>query len=181
MKLLGIALVALFSASCASSPSGGGTGGFAGDSALAGTGGQGGDRANDGAAGEGGDRASAGAGGESGDGAIVGAGGEGGDGAPAGAGAAGAGGDDSGPQCFPCRDYWICGGDATRIDLVAEADGCFLSGLRGRNLLLPDGTITEDGVVVGKAVGSGARVHVSYADGSQWLFCAGGGGCPRTP
>lgn len=32
-------------------------------------------------------------------------------------------------------------------------------------LLAPDGKITADGVVVGQAVGSGARVHVSYPDG----------------
>lgn len=90
-----------------------------------------------------------------------------------------AGGNDSSAQCFPCEGYWICGGDVTRIDLVPETDGCLLSGLPGRNLLSPDGTITANEVVVGRAQGSGARVHVAYPDGSQWLFCAGGGGpCP---
>jgi len=91
----------------------------------------------------------------------------------------GAGGTDSSAQCFPCEGYWICGGDVTQIDLVPDADGCLLRGLPGRNILSPDGTITANEVVVGRAQGSGARVHVSYPDGSQWLFCAGGGGpCP---
>ena len=84
---------------------------------------------------------------------------------------------DAGGACFPCEGYWTCGGYATPIDLTPEADGCYLSGLPGRNLLSPDGTITADGAVVGKATGSGARVHVAYPDGTQWLFCAGGGGC----
>jgi hypothetical protein len=35
----------------------------------------------------------------------------------------------------------------------------------------------ESRVVVGKATGSGARVHVAHPDGTQWLFCAAGGGC----
>ena len=94
-------------------------------------------------------------------------------------GAGGAGSDHASPQCFPCQGYWTCGGDGTRIDLVPEPDGCLLSGLPGRNFLSTDGTITVDGAVVGIAQGSGARVHVAYPDGSQWLFCAGGGGpCP---
>src|SRR3954470_22221937 len=87
---------------------------------------------------------------------------------------------DSGRACFPCVGYWTCGapaGNATRIDLTPEVDGCYLSGLPGRNLLSPDGTITADGAVVGTAMGSGARVYVSYPDGTQWLYCAGGGGC----
>jgi hypothetical protein len=84
---------------------------------------------------------------------------------------------DAGHPCFPCESYWTCGGDVTHIDLEPEADGCYLSGLPGRNLLSPDGTITADGTVVGMAVGSGARVHVSHPDGTQWLFCTGGGGC----
>ena len=84
---------------------------------------------------------------------------------------------DSGRACFACEGYWTCGGDATRIDLTPEADGCYLSGLLGRNLLSADGTITADGVVVGIATGSGARVHVAYPDGTQWLFCTGAGGC----
>jgi hypothetical protein len=89
----------------------------------------------------------------------------------------------SNPQiaaCFPCEGDWSCagdGGDVTRIYLKPEVDGCYLSGLPGRNLLSPDGTIIADGVVVGKATGSGARVHVAYPDGTQWLYCAGGGGC----
>jgi hypothetical protein len=83
----------------------------------------------------------------------------------------------SGPSCFPCESYWTCGGDVSEVDLTPEADGCYLSGLPGCNLLAPDGTITADGVVVGKAVGSVARVQVSRPDGSQWLFCAGAGGC----
>ena len=87
---------------------------------------------------------------------------------------------DSIRQCFPCQGYWICGGAVERIDLTPDADGCFLSGLPGRNLLSPDGTITANGVVVGSADGTGASVHVAYPDGSQWLFCRGGGGCPRT-
>jgi hypothetical protein len=84
---------------------------------------------------------------------------------------------DSGRVCFPCEGYWICGGDVARIDLTREVDGCYLSGLPGRNLLSPDGTIIADGVVVGKATGSGARVHVAHPDGTQWLYCAGAGGC----
>lgn len=84
---------------------------------------------------------------------------------------------DSGGTCFPCEGSWTCGGDVTLIDLTPEEDGCYLSGLPGRNLLSPDGTITADGAVVGKATGSGARVHVACPDGTQWLFCAGGGGC----
>jgi hypothetical protein len=92
---------------------------------------------------------------------------------------------DSGSVCFPCEGYWICGGDVTdassatssQIDLKPENDGCYLSGLPGRNLLAPDGTVTAGGTVVGKATGTGARVTVRYPDGGQWLFCAGGGGC----
>jgi hypothetical protein len=79
--------------------------------------------------------------------------------------------------CFPCEGYWICGGDVTRIDLKPEMDGCYLSGLPGRNLLLPDGTIIADGAVVGKATGTGARVSVAHPDGTQWLVCAAAGGC----
>lgn len=86
---------------------------------------------------------------------------------------------DSNAQCFPCEGKWICGGEVEVIDLTPEADGCLLSGLPGRNLLSPDGTITSDGVVVGTAFGTGQRVRVLDPDGNQWLFCAGGGGCPR--
>ena len=107
---------------------------------------------------------------------LAGMGGVGGDLELAGTGGEGDG--DAGLECFPCQDYWTCGGSIVRIDLIPEADGCFLSGLPGRNLLSMDGTITENGVLVGTAKGSGARVHVSHPDGSQWLFCAGGGGGP---
>jgi hypothetical protein len=84
---------------------------------------------------------------------------------------------EAGQVCFSCQSYWICGGDVSEIDLKPEADGCYLSGLPGRNLLAPDGTITADGTVVGKATGTGARVQVNRPDGSQWLFCTGAGGC----
>jgi hypothetical protein len=50
-------------------------------------------------------------------------------------------------------------------------------GLPGRKLLAPDGTVTEDGVVIGHADGSGARVTVTDANGAQWLFCAGAWTC----
>jgi hypothetical protein len=79
--------------------------------------------------------------------------------------------------CFACIDYWVCGNEYPRIDLVPEADGCYLSGLPGRNLLSPDGTVTSGGEVVGEATGTGARVSVTRPDGSRWLYCAGGGGC----
>jgi len=84
---------------------------------------------------------------------------------------------DSGRACFSCESYWICGGDVSRIDLTPEADGCYLSGLPGRNLLSPDGTITADGAVVGIATDYGARVHIVYPDGTLWLVCASPGGC----
>jgi hypothetical protein len=108
------------------------------------------------------------------DSALAGMGGGGGDLALAGTGGEGDG--DAGLECFPCQGYWICGGSIERIDLLSEADGCFLSGLPGRNVLSTDGTITANGVLVGTAKGSGARVHVAYPDGSQWLYCVGGGG-----
>jgi hypothetical protein len=83
-------------------------------------------------------------------------------------------------SCSPCEGDWICGGDVQRIALVPEADGCTLMGLPGRKLLSPDGTVTEDGVVIGHADGSGARVTVTDANGAQWLFCAGAWTCrPR--
>ncbi len=125
----------------------------------------------------------AGTAGQAGDEPISGASGIGTGGEASGAGgdASGAGGDASGAECFPCTGYWICGGDVERIDLTPTPEGCLLSALPGHNILGPDGTITADGAVVGHAEGSGARVHVSYPDGSQWLYCAGGGGCPRTP
>ena len=90
---------------------------------------------------------------------------------------------DAGPVCSPCENcsacenYWICGGSATRIDLKQEADGCYLMGLPGRKLLAPDGSITEDGAVIGHADGTGARVTVLDTNGAQWLFCAGGWTC----
>src|SRR6185369_11656598 len=142
-------------AACGSSTNGQGTGGAGGDQPLPGAAGESAAGNDSSAGGAGGDRQLPGTAGES------------------------AGGNDSSAQCFPCEGYWICGGDVTRIDLVPETDGCLLSGLPGRNLLSPDGTITANEVVVGRAQGSGARVHVAYPDGSQWLFCAGGGGpCP---
>ena len=64
---------------------------------------------------------------------------------------------------------------------MPEEDGCYLSGLSGRNLLAPDGTIRADGALVGKATGTGARVSVKTLDGGLWLFCAAGGGCPDSP
>ena len=67
---------------------------------------------------------------------------------------AGCGSDPQIAACFPCEGYWICGGDVTRVDLAPAIDGCYLSGLPGRNLLLPDETITADGAVVGKATGT---------------------------
>ena len=85
---------------------------------------------------------------------------------------------DAGRVCFPCEDYRTCGG-GLRIDLEPESDGCHLSGLHERHLLAPDGTVTKDGVVIGKAEGTGARVSVERLDGTLWLFCAAGGGCPR--
>jgi hypothetical protein len=84
---------------------------------------------------------------------------------------------DAAMPCFICEGSWSCGVDPGLIELTPASDGCYLSGLPGRKLLSDDGTITENGIVVGKAVGSGARVHVYYPDGGQWTFCAGGGGC----
>ncbi|MDB4988396.1 MAG: hypothetical protein JWN04_3574 [Myxococcaceae bacterium] len=89
-------------------------------------------------------------------------------------------------NCWPCVGYWTCGnsrpddagtGGGVIVDLKPEPDGCYLSGLSGRNLLAPDGTITENGVLLGTAEGSGARVHVTFPDGGLWLYCAAGGGC----
>jgi hypothetical protein len=79
-----------------------------------------------------------------------------------------------GSTCFLCQDHWICGGDDTyrNVDPTPAVDGCHLSGLPGRHLLWRDGTITLDGVVVGRAAGAGARVDVSHSDGSLWLVCA---------
>jgi len=88
------------------------------------------------------------------------------------AGAAGCPQDEVGQSCFLCQDHWICGADFPKVDPTPEDDGCYLSGLPGRNLLWQDGTITADGVVVGKARGAGMRLVLSYPDGAQWLFCA---------
>jgi hypothetical protein len=81
--------------------------------------------------------------------------------------------------CFPCQDYWICSGDITQIHLEPAADGCHLAELPGGKILMPDGTITEDGGVLGRATASGASVTVTYPDGGLWLYCRGGDGCPR--
>jgi hypothetical protein len=89
-------------------------------------------------------------------------------------------GPDAAVACFPCMSYWTCGADVGRVTLEPTADGCHLSGLTGEYLLAPDGTITEAGVVVGTAIGTGARVQVNRPDGSQWLFCAGGSECPMS-
>jgi len=116
---------------------------------------------------EGGAPALVGTGGQGGDAALVGTGGEGGDAALVGTGGQGG----ASPQSFPCEGYWTCGGVDGRVGLMPQADGCLLSGLSGRNLLSPDGTVTADGVIVGKATGFPASVIVAYPDGSQWLFC----------
>jgi hypothetical protein len=84
---------------------------------------------------------------------------------------------DTGPPCFPCEGYWICGGSVERIDLTPSVDGCYLSGLPDRTIISPDGTIIVDRGVVALATGLGARVSVTYPDGGLWLFCAAGGGC----
>jgi len=88
------------------------------------------------------------------------------------AGAAGCPPEEVGQSCFLCQDHWICGAAFPKVDPTLEDDGCYLSGLPGRNLLWQDGTITADGVVVGKARGAGMRLVLSYPDGAQWLFCA---------
>ena len=75
-----------------------------------------------------------------------------------------------------CVGQWICGATTT-FSLTPEADGCYLSGLPGRNLIAPDGTITEGGSLVGRARDAGVRVSVLYPDGTQWLFCARSEGC----
>jgi len=79
---------------------------------------------------------------------------------------------DAGNDCFSCEGYVICGGEVNgQIDLMPAADGCYLSGLPGRKLLAPDGTITEGGAVVGKAASHGAGVDVTHLDGGYWLTC----------
>ena len=79
---------------------------------------------------------------------------------------------DAGNDCFSCEGYLICGGEVNgQIDLMPAADGCYLSGLPGRKLLAPNGTITEGGVVVGKAVSQGAGVDIRHPDGGFWLAC----------
>jgi len=166
-------------AACGSNTDGRGTGGAGGAQQFPGTAGESAGGNDSSAGGAGGAQQLPGTAGESAGGDDSTAGGAGGAQQLPGTAGESAGGNDSSAQCFPCEGYWTCGGDVTRIDLVPEADGCLLSGLPGRNLLSPDGTITANEVVVGRAQGSGARVHVAYADGAQWLFCAGGGGpCP---
>jgi hypothetical protein len=80
-------------------------------------------------------------------------------------------------SCGPCGINWSCGGASgtpyTYITLVAEDDGCYLSGLPGHKLLAPDGTITENGVNVARAQRFGPQVGLYYPDGSQWLYCGG--------
>ena len=79
---------------------------------------------------------------------------------------------DAGNYCFSCEGYLICGGEVNgQIDLMPADDGCYLSGLPGRRLLAADGTITEGGAVVGKAISRGAGVDISYPDGGSWLVC----------
>lgn len=93
---------------------------------------------------------------------------------------------DAAAPCFACEGHWTCGGAVETIDLRPERDGCHLGGLPGRNLLGPDGTITADGVVVGRAIGSGARVYglvgrmrlyfdanSASEDGRYWLWLPG--------
>ena len=75
-----------------------------------------------------------------------------------------------------CVGEWICGAN-TLLILTPEADGCYLSGLPGRKLIAPDGTITEGRAPVGMARDAGVRVSVLYPDGTQWLFCARSEGC----
>jgi hypothetical protein len=75
-----------------------------------------------------------------------------------------------------CVGQWICGAN-TMFSLTPEADGCYLSGLPGRKLIAPDGTIAEGGSLVGRARDAGVRVSVLYPDGTQWLFCARSEGC----
>jgi hypothetical protein len=80
-------------------------------------------------------------------------------------------------SCGPCGINWSCGGAAgtpyTYVMLVAEDDGCYLSGLPGHKLLAADGTITENGVSVARAQRFGPQVGLYYPDGSQWLYCGG--------
>jgi hypothetical protein len=79
---------------------------------------------------------------------------------------------DAGSHCFSCEGYFICGGEVNgQIDLMPATDGCYLSGLPGRKLLAADGTITEGGAVVGKAISRGAGVDISHPDGGSWLVC----------
>ena len=75
-----------------------------------------------------------------------------------------------------CVGQWICGAN-TIFSLTPEADGCYLSGLAGRKLIAPDGTISEGGALVGMARDAGVRVSLLYPDGTQWLFCARSEGC----
>ena len=85
--------------------------------------------------------------------------------------------------CGPCSIHWVCGGYAdaseTDITLTPEEDGCYLSGLSGHKLLGPDGTITEDGVEIGRAQKFGPQVGFYHPDGSSWFYC--GGNLPCAP
>jgi len=85
--------------------------------------------------------------------------------------------------CGPCSPHWYCGGygDATETDitLTPEEDGCYLAGLAGHVLLAPDGTLTENGVPIGRAQKLGPQVQFYRSDGSQWFFC--GGNLPCSP
>jgi len=179
MRAFAFTFMTLALAACGSSTDGQGTGGAGGAQQLPGSVGESAGGNDSSAGGAGGAQQLSGSAGENAGGNDSSAGGAGGAQQLSGSAGESAGGDDSSAQCFPCEGYWICGGDVRRIDLVPEAGGCLLSGLPGRNLLSPDGTITADEVIVGKAQGTGARVHVAYPDGSQWLFCGGEGGpCP---
>jgi len=85
--------------------------------------------------------------------------------------------------CCPCSPHWVCGGyaDAAETDVVLtpEADGCYLAGLSGHALLSPDGTVTENGVPIGRAQKFGPQVGFYYPDGGAWFYC--GGNLPCSP
>jgi len=87
--------------------------------------------------------------------------------------------------CGPCGNHWICGGspDAGPLDimLTREDDGCYLAGLSGHKLLGSDGTVTEGGAVIAKAIRFGPQVGLYYPDGTQWRYCAATPLCPAQP
>lgn len=149
---------------------------------------------------DGGDAADAGAGGMAAGGAGGTDGGEGGgagsDGGTGGSipsdgssggGGGGAASDGGSPDvmfpCGPCSPHWVCGGysDAagTDVTLTPEEDGCYLAGLSGHALLAPDGTVTENGVQIGRAQKFGPQVGFYHPDGSSWFYC--GGNLPCSP